>query len=397
MNPRIIFFLILGIDVLILLFQTQQLSISVNEAQILYGDWSVLQFLVKVSLSIFGTNDFGLRFVMILFHILSVILMFELSKEYIKSERNRLWFILIFTLLPGVVSSAIIVNSAGMVIFGLLLYLYLQKRVSQYSMDIILLGYACIDIGFAYLFLGLSVYRISTREYGHFVYMLLLYMITSFLYGVDAGGYPTGHFLDTIGVYSAIFSPIIFIYLVYALYRVYLVKNVNLLWYVAVTSLLLSLALSLRQRIPVAHFAPYLIIAMPIAAKLFIHSYRVRLKRYRTGYRLIFISSLFLLMVNTLAVLFNKTLYHYIDNPHKHFAYKMDIAKSLSLKLKKMGIKCVATDNDMQLRLRFYEIDRCEQNILQEKSNKAKDKANVTVRYNNKTIYEATVTNINNI
>jgi len=397
MTSRYIFFLILGVDVLILLLQTQQISISANEADILYGDFSVLQFLVQLSLKIFGQNDLALRLIMIIFHLLSVILMYELSKEYIKSQRNQLWFILIFVLLPGVVSAAIIVNSAGMVIFGLLLYLLLKKRLSQACLNGVLLSYAFIDIGFAYLFLGLSVYYISAKRYGQFIYMIGLYLLTSFFYGFDAGGYPTGHFLDVIGVYSAIFTPIIFIYLFYALYRVYITSKIDELWYISTTALALSLVLSFRQRVPVEHFAPYLIIALPIAAQLFIHSYRVRLKIYRTRYRLVFIISLGFLILNTLVVFFNKELYSYIDNPKQHFAYKMDVAKALATQLKDKEINCLSTDADMQLRLKFYKIDKCRENILHTVDLETKQKTNVTVRYKNKTLYKANVTNINNI
>ena len=56
MISKYILFLILGIDALILFFQTSQVSISYSEAQLLYGDFSFLQLLIKSSISVFGQN-----------------------------------------------------------------------------------------------------------------------------------------------------------------------------------------------------------------------------------------------------------------------------------------------------------------------------------------------------
>lgn len=397
MTSRYILFLILGIDAIILFLQTSDISISYEEASLLYGDFSFLQLLTVFSLSIFGQNDFGLRFVMIMFHLLSAVLMYLISKRYIILQRNRLWLLLVFILLPGVVSSAIVVNGAGMVIFGLLLFIYLSEKLPQYMLNVLLMFYALIDIGFAYLFLGLLIYYLFEKKKSLALYMLLLYSLTSFLYGFNIEGYPSGHFLDTIGVYSAVFTPIIFIYLFYSLYRRYLTSKIDMIWYISSTVLILSLVLSFRQRIPIEYFAPYLIIALPLAAESFISSYRVRLKMFRTRYKLAFVVSFIFLISNTLAVFFNKELYLLVNNPKKHFAYEMHIAKELSHKLKNMKINCVQTDEKMQIRLKFYEIDNCDENVLVESSLNDKNRNNVTIRYKKNLLYRANVTNLNNI
>ena len=396
MRERYIFFLILGVDALILLFQTSQLSISYGEAQLLYGEPTFLQYLIKLSLHIFGQNDFGLRFVMILFHLFSATLMYKISAEYIKTQRNRLWMLVVFVLLPGVISAAVIVNTAGMLLFGLLLFVYLQKRLNQNYLNILLFAYALIDISFAYLFLALSVHFILQGKKKLFVYMIGLYTLTSYLYGFEISGFPTGHFLDTIGVYSAIFTPIIFIYIFYTLYRRYFSSQTDTVWCISTVVLLLSLVLSFRQRLPLEHFAPYVILALPLAAQTFISSYRVRLKQYRTKYRLVFVLSFVFLILNTLVVFFNKELYRIIEKPSHHFAYNSNIAKELALTLKKRGIYCVTTEKKMQLRLQFYSIYRCEENCLQEVPVTTMHDVNVTIRYKNRVVYKANVTKINN-
>jgi len=395
MSSKFILLLILGVDAFILLVQASNISLSYTEALVLYGEPSFLQFLLNQTISIFGQNDLVVHSLMISFHLGSLLLLYLISKEYIKQEKNRLWLIIVFALLPGVVSSAVVVNSAGIIIFGLLLFIYLHNRVPQYILNILLFTYAIMDISFSYLFLGLFLYYWKADKKQIAYYMLVLYAISLFVYGLDSIGLPSGHFLDTIGIYSAIFTPIIFIYIVYVLYRRYLLSQKDIIWYISTPILILSLLLSFRQRIPVEHFAPYLIIALPLAAQTFIHSYRVRLKLFRFRYKFIFTLSFIFLLVNTFVVLFNKELYLVLENPKKHFAYNMHVAKELSNVLKEKGIKCVTTDNKMQLRLRFYGIDSCNTNILQEKSLTSKANVNVTIRYKNKTLYKANVTNVN--
>ncbi len=395
MTHRQLFFFLLGIDAFILFSQTSQVSISSTEASLLYGDFSFLQLLIKISLYIFGENDFALRFPIVVLHIMSVVLMYLVSQRYIAQERNRLWLLLMFILLPGVVSSAIVISSASIIIFGLLLYIYLHERASQYILNILLLIYAFIDVGFVYLFLGLALYYLFLKNKKLFAYNIILYFISSFLYGFDASGSPSGHFLDIIGVYSAIFTPIIFIYLFYTLYRRYLTNKIDVVWYISSTALIFSLLLSFRQSIPIEKFAAYLIVALPLAAQTFISSYRVRLKSHRYRYKIGFIISLIFLLLNTLTVFFNKDLYLIIDDPKKHFAYEMHIAKELANQLHEQNIYCIDTHSAMQKRLQFYNITYCPENRLEELPFNYKDDTNVTISYKNKVLFKANVTKVN--
>jgi hypothetical protein len=397
MISKYILFLILGVDACILFFQTSQVSISYSEARLLYGNPSFLQFLVDSAMDIFGQNDFGLHIVMIIFHLLSALLIYLISKKYITQDRNRIWLVLVFILLPGVISSALVVNSAGMIIFGLFLFIYLFPKIPQIWLNFLLFFYTFIDHGFSYLFLALSVYYFVKKKYELFVYLLFLYLLNSYIFGLYIYGLPRGHFLDTIGIYSAIFTPIIFIYLFYNLYRRYLTNEVDYTWYIASIPFILSLVLSFRQRVEVEYFAPYLIMALPLAAQSFVSSYRVRLKEHRTGYKLIFVFSFIFLISNALLVNLNKNLYLFLDNPKQHFAYKMHIAKELSTILKKQNIHCVKTDKKMQLRLHFYKIDQCNQYSLRELPINSTKTSNVTVSYKDKILYRANVTIINNI
>lgn len=393
MKMTFILFLLLGFDATVLLFETSDISISYNEALLLYGNYSLLQIITKFFMQLFGQSDLTFRLVMILLHLASDVLLYLISKRYLKSQRDQLWLLFIFILLPGVISSALVVNHAGVLIFGLLLYIYLSAVVPLKYSNILLFLLVFVDAGFSYLFLALALYMLIQKNTTRFFYNLGLFVLSIFFFGIKIDGSPSGHFLDVLGIYSAIFSPIVFIYLFYVLYKRYLTHKTDKLYYIATVPFVLSLLLSFRQRVDMEVFAPYLIVSLPLAAQSFVSSYRVRLKKFRTKYRLVFSLSLLFLVLNALVVFFNKELYLLVKNPHRHFAYNMHIAKDLAKKLRLEGYSCVKTDYKMQLRLKFYGIDECQGNILKEV---AKNKPhNVTISYKNKIIYTGIVTKLN--
>ncbi|QOP40795.1 hypothetical protein FJR03_03170 [Sulfurimonas marina] len=395
MIQKFIFFLILGIDVTILFFQIDNLSVSSAETYILYEENSFLSSLFNFLLATFGNNDYTLRIPIILIHLISTLLFYEISKKYVATTRNRLWLLLLYVMLPGTLSAAIVLSHAFLILFGLLLFIYLDQRFPTKYTNPLLLVYAFIDGGFAYLLLGVLIYNIFVKDYKNIVYNLILLTISAYMYRLQIYGVPSGHFLDTIAVYSAIFTPIVFVYLVYALYRKYLADKIDKVWYIATSALIFSLLLSFRQRLDIEYFAPYLMIALPLAAQTFIHSYRVRLKMFRKRYQTIFVLSFLFLFLNTLIVLFNKPLYRFIDNPKKHFVYNMYVAKELAQELKNMNINCINTDFKMQQRLQFYGIEKCSDYILKEIDLEGNRDANVTISYKTRAAYKGSVTKVN--
>ncbi|QOY55206.1 hypothetical protein HUE87_02910 [Candidatus Sulfurimonas marisnigri] len=395
MNIRYILFLILGLDALILILQTVELSASYYEVSLLYGEYSFLQAIVKASIYLLGQNDFALRLPMIILHIFSTILLYKISEKYVKIQKNRIWLVLIFVLLPGVMSSAIIVNEAGLVLFGLFLFVYVYENYSQKFIYLLLSIYLLVSGGFIYLYLSLVAYSLYKKDNSFFIFNLLLFSLSLLLYGIDAHGSPRGHILDSIGLYAAIFTPVIFVYVFYVLYKRYLTKDIELLWFISSVAFVLSLLLSFRQRVNIEEFAPYLILALPLVAQTFEHSYRVRLKKFRKSYRLIFIVSLSLLFINSSAVLFNKYLYHLIEDPEKHFSYKMHVAKELAIELKNRGISCISTNIKMSQRLKFYGVTKCNNYKLEENAFDSINSSSVTISYKNRVVYSTFVTKIN--
>ena len=379
MRERIILFLLLGIDALVLLYEVSTLSITSHEADVLYNGRSFVHYLTQFSISIFGQNDYALRVPMIFFHLLSVLLLYQVSKPYVKRNSDRLWLVFVYILLPGVMSAALLVNSAGIMIFTLFLLLYLYQKESP-LIPFLLVLFIAIDGAYALLYLAIFVYAFNKNNKFYMAFSTLLLAAVYYLYSFDTMGRPSGHFLDTLGLYATIFSPVVFIFLIYTLYRKMISKEYDITLYIGGVVFVVSLLLSFRQSIHIEDFAPYLMLLLPLAAQTFFSSYRVRLRVYRGRYRVLLAVGFAILAMHFFLLLFNKGLYLFLDNPHKHFAYKTHIVKELAANLENENITCVSAESEkLQDRLRFYGIDECTDRVLYEVP--LDINSDVTIRY----------------
>lgn len=342
---------------LLLLTANYSLSISYKEALNLYYNSSILSIITNISTHIFGHNDLALRTPFILFYLLSSILMFLITKDYFKYEKDRFLSVLIFMSLPGVLSASLLVNTAIVVTFLTLLYIYFyqeHKRHLYYLLPFLLL----VDNSFSILFLALFLFSLKTKDRKLLYISSILFVISLIIYGVPTDGKPRGFLIDTVGTYAAIFSPILFLYFLYVIYRLIISRQIDLTTYISSTALILSILVSFRQRIYIEDFAPYVVIAIPSMVKMFLHSYRVRLKEFRRNYSIMAFTIVIMLGINVVFTFINKPIYLLIENPQKHFVYQYHFAKELSNELKSKGINRIfLEDKDLLLRLKFYEIE----------------------------------------
>lgn len=391
---NIIFIGMLIFHFLVLLYLANDFSISYKESLIYYEkNANFLTFLTNLSTKIFGQNDIALRLPFIIFYLGSAIILYALTNDYFKYQIDRIISIAIFMALPGINSAALLVNESIVVVFFTLLYLYLYK-LNDKEYYILLVLFLFIDNSFAILFLALFFYSMVKKDNVLLVVSLILFGISMSMYGFEIGGKPKGYFLDTFAIYASIFSPLLFLYFFYSIYRVGIKKmEKDMYWYISVTALGLSLLFSLRQKIQIEDFAPFVVIAIPLMVKLFMHSLRVRLKEFRRVHYTMFFISITILVLNFVTLVFNKYLYIFINKPSKHFAHKHHVAKELSQKLKQIGITNIFIyDNIMAKRLEFYNIS----NIKQEKKliNYKKDNSKVIeIKYYNKIIKRFYITN----
>lgn len=381
----------------VLLFLVDTYSISEKEANIYFngGIFNVLTLITNFSTTLFGQNDYALRVPFILFYAGSAILLSLLTANYFKRQRDRLIGIAIFMLLPGVNSAALLVNESIIVIFGTLLYLYLFtiKKKNCY----LLLGiFLFIDNSFAILFLALFFYSLSKKDNMLLIISLSLFGFSMTAYGFAMSGSPKGYFLDTFAIYATIFSPVLFLYFFYSLYRIGLKWERDLFWYISMTALGLSLIFSLRQKVAIEDFAPFVVIAVPLMVKLFIHSMRVRLKEFRSFYYMILRISLGVLFISFLLIVCNKVFYLYIKEPSSHIANRHYIIKELAEELKKRDIHNIVTvDRYLSLRLRFYGIEHGDHILLRTEKKDEKDEI-IEIKYGDRTIQTFYIQELNN-
>lgn len=368
MKENILLFLVIAISGLCLIYGSQDISIGYDEASTFFYGKNLTHYIVVFSTEILGQNDFALRLPFIIFHLLSIILLYKISKPFLKKKIDRILSITIYALLPGVNSVALLVNSGSIVIFLTLLFVYLHMREKIIPSYIVLILSLFVDNSFVILYLSLFAYAIFNRKSDMLFLTLLLFGLSMYMYGFDTGGKPKGYFIDTLGIYAIIFSPLLFLYFIYALYRILIKEEKNLLWYISFFSLLFSLLLSLRQKLLLEDFAPFVVLAIPLMIKVFFNSYRVRLPVFRKLHSLVFGLIIFSLALNTLVIFFNKPLYRLIDEPSKHFAINYHVAKELASELKAIGVHNLSIkDEKMALRLKFYGIEKGEGYILRTK------------------------------
>ena len=91
--------------------------------------------------------------------------------------------------------------------------------------------------------------------------------------------------------------------------------------------------------------------------KIFLHSYRIRLKEFRKTYNILAVSIILMLGINVILTFVNKPLYLILPNPNKHFVYEYHFIKELSHLLKDKNVNRIMSDNkELLLRLKFYKI-----------------------------------------
>jgi len=380
------FYFILATYSFLLVYIANTFSLNIKEIDIFYSnEHTLLWYLTHISTHFFGTNNIAIRLPFIIFYVLSVILAYLLTDDYFKQPQDRLISIIIFMALPGLNSAAILIDNSIIVVFCILLYLYLFKLYGK-EYYILLFLFLIIDNSFAILYLALFFYSLKKKDNVLLIISLLLFAVSMYMYGFIIDGRPKGYFLDTFAIYTTIFSPIIFLYFFYTIYRVAIKEQKDLYWYIATTSLLLSFIFSLRQKIDISDFAPYVIIAVPVMVKLFLHSYRIRLRDFRQKH-IAFARIMFLILfINTFLLLFNKLLYIFISTPNKHFAYKYHGTQELALTLKNNRIfKVYSKDKQLQKQLDFYGVTKGNKYILTKVKSDNYYKV-ITIKYLNQNI-----------
>jgi hypothetical protein len=354
------FYIFCFVYAIALIYLAITLPIGTHEAVVFYTDEGTLKVFTHFAEGWFGNGlDFRLPFVF--FGLLNIPLFFYMSKQYFDKMEDSFFATTIFSLLPGIITSAILVNIAVLVITLVMAFLILNAKKLiwlQAGVTILLLYLHDASIIF---FISIAIYSAFQRDRLLFAISASLIAI-SFLYfnHLEVGGHPSGEFLELFALYAALFSPLVFIYFFYALYRIWLRERKDILWYISFTAFSLSILLSLRQQVIMTDFAPYVIVAVVLMVLIYQRTVNVRLpefqKNYKMGFRIVIASLIF----SALIILFQKPLFLLYDDKTKHFTYPFYEPYWQTMELREIGQNCYTAKNEkVQFQLKYHGIEAC--------------------------------------
>jgi len=308
------------------------LSFSMVEAKSI-ENFYLLQFLLK-NLNI--NDDYFLRLIPLTLSFLSLLLFYDISKVYLK-EKYKYFATLIFIFIPGFIISSLIINKAIFLIFFTLLFIFTFKRF-RFVSYILLIGYIFIDYSFVALYFSLIFYAIYKKDTKLLFFVLALLAVNANYFDVKINGKPKGYLLDILGTYILIFSPFVFVYFLFTLYKGFLVKK-DILFFVGAFSFLLSILLSFRQRIKIDDFAPFVLPYVIYMIKIFLNSYKVRLPRFRKSYKILFVGLFSSMLIFDVSLFLNQY------TPAKNLSSTFYFTKNLVFFLKENKIQNVKCNN----------------------------------------------------
>ena len=354
------FFYALIFYVFAIFYLASTTPISPHEAYIFYNGSDIVSTLMHWGDTFIG-GFLGLRIFFIFFGFLSLILFYKLSRQYFIRAGDAYLSTMIFMLLPGILTAISLANIAIIVLAVVLLFVLLYENEQRIFLPFLMLALFFIHESSIIFFVALLLYGMIHKDkklaIGSLAFLLAFIYLAK---GIDIGGRPSGHFIEIFGLYATVFSPLLFLYFFYAMYRILLRGKKNLLWYISFTALAFSLLLSLRQRVYITDFAPYVMISVVLMLDTLNHSVRVRLPEFQKQYKRGFYVVMGFLILSASLIIFHRVLYYVIDNPSKHFAKRIYEPYMLSESLKSKGLTCYEGATGRELyQLQYYNILPC--------------------------------------
>jgi hypothetical protein len=263
--------------------------------------------------------------------------------------------------LPGILTATTLANEAIIVLPLVLYFVLMYERGSLWFLHFVMLALFFIHEASIIFFAALLLYGLVHKDKKLSIFSAAF--IIAFIYlakGIEIGGRPSGHFVEIFGLYATVFSPLLFLYFFYAMYRILLREKKTLLWYISFTALAFSLLLSIRQRVYITDFAPYVTIAIILMLDVFNHSVRVRLPEFQKRYKRAFYVVISFLGLSVSIIIFHQMFFYILTDPSKHFAKRIYEPYFLAEKLKSEGITCYDGEYRRErYQLRYYNIYPC--------------------------------------
>ncbi len=340
--------------------------ISPHEAKILYTSDDIVGHLMRWGESL-DAGFLGLRAFFLFFGFLTIGLFYALSRQHFQKSKDVYLSTLIFMLLPGILTATTLANVAIIVLPLVLLFVLLYEKGHYLLLPPIMLALFFIHEASIIFFIAVLFYAVMNREKPLAIFSLSF--LLAFIYlakGIEVSGRPSGHFVEIFGLYATVFSPLLFLYFFFAMYRILLRGEKTLIWYISFVALAFSLLLSIRQRVYITDFAPYVMIAIVLMLDVFNHSIGVRLPEFQKRYKQGFIVVMSFLAVSVLFIIGHKVLYLVLEDPKHHFADRIYRPYLLAEKLRSQGVKCYdGAHGRERYQLRYYGIPSCTQTTTQ--------------------------------
>ena len=380
-----VFFLSLIFYLFLLWYGVNFLSFSIVDIKSI-EKFPILNSILDVSIYFFGKNDFAIRLPGIIMGFLSTLLFYRLTFFYLKKEEDRFFATFIFMLIPGMVISSLVINKSIYIIFSVLLFVYLYKNLKILSYFLLSI-FVFLDKSYISLYFALIFYAIYKKDNVLLILSLIFLALNANYFNYAIRGKPKGYFLDIFGTYFLIFSPFVFLYFLYSIYKGIFDKKKDIIFFVTIFTFIISIILSFRQRIKIDDYAPFILIFIVYMVKYFLNSFRVRLPKFRRMYKFIF-GVLFGSLI-----LFDLILFFNSYTPAKNLTNSYYFIKPLVKILKEYRINYIKSNNKyLQNALNFYGIKRGDKYTLIYKKNKK-----VSIFHKNKKFLDIDVSKLNTI
>ncbi|MBN2722233.1 MAG: hypothetical protein JXQ77_05390 [Campylobacterales bacterium] len=345
----------------VVLYLAIVIPITPNEAELFYASNDLVSKLMHLGDTLVG-GLFGLRFFFLMAGLFSIALFYIVANDTFKDKKDAALATAIFAMLPGIIIGSVLANIAMLVLLCILLYLIAYHR-KWYILEIIALAalFLLHDASILF-FIAIAIYGAVNKEKRTLVYGSVFTILLIFLdRGIEIGGIPKGHFVEIFAIYASLFSPFVFLYFMYTIYRIWLREHKSIIWYISSIALFLSLLLSIRQRIFITDFAPYIFIGIIFMMQIYYQSLRVRLPAFQVVYKRGLWVSLSILIFSILFILLQPLIFSVTHGLYFNFTNKVYVPYLLSQELKASGKHCYDTKRIKEsYQLQYYGITSCQ-------------------------------------
>jgi len=317
------FYILIGLYILSTLYLASTTPISPHEAKLFFQDNSIVSWLMHLGYDI-SHSFLSLRIVFLLFGYFSIYLYYKVAKSYFHTSNIVYFSTIVFAFLPGMITATVLANISIIVLPLVLAFVLFYERKNYIAMTLIMTILFFIHEASVIFFISIFIYSIFTRD--KILFILSSSFLTASIYlakGIAIGGRPSGHFVDIFGLYAGVFSPLLFLYFFYTNYRILLREKKHLIWYISFVALIVSLLLSIRQKIYITDFAPYVLISIVIMIDIFQRSFLVRLPQYQNSYKRAYYIVMSIFVFASMVIILHRPIYYILGKPHNFFAHKL--------------------------------------------------------------------------